>query len=110
MSYFYTASVWVFLFWLAFTGLLQYNWWGALIMALVGGIAAANVMTWWQEPHRFKPPKLRPMFTDKDGQETRGGTRSGSSYENIAMARQRQARQQRRREGLATRALRRRSR
>ncbi len=74
-------------------------------MALIGGIPAALVMTWWQEPHQFKPPKLRPLFTDGKGEDTRG-----SSYENIAMARKRQARQQRRQEGLATRALRRRSR
>ncbi|MEM9771042.1 MAG: hypothetical protein AAF889_05510 [Cyanobacteria bacterium P01_D01_bin.73] len=45
------------------------------------------------------------MFTDEKGEDTRE-----SSYETIAMARERQSRRRRRREGLATRALRRRSR
>ena len=104
MNYFYTASIWVLLFWLALTA-INYSWLGALILALIGGISGAMVNIWWQEPHQFKPAKLRPMFTDEKGTRTRT-----TSYETIAMARQRQSKRSRRQEGLVSRLLRQRSR
>lgn len=105
MNYFYAASIGVLLFWLLLSA-IGYTWLGALLLALIGGIAGAVVFVWWQEPHQFRPAKLRPMFTDEKGQETR----RVSSYENIAMARQRQSTKRRRRDGLASRLLRQRSR
>ena len=106
MKYFYTGAICLFLFWLGLFFVARYGEQGALILALIGSIPGAIVFVWWQAPHQFKPAKLRPMFTDEKGE----ATRQGSSYENIPMARDRQARQKRRREGLASRLLRQRPR
>ena len=104
MNYFLAGLTWTLLLALALRA-AEYNLLGVIVLSILGGAPGAIVTVWWQQEHQFSPPKLRPMFTDEKGVSARS-----SSYENIAMARQRQAGQSRRREGLATRLLRRRSR
>lgn len=104
MNYLLAGLIWVLLLALALQA-ASYNVLGTVVLAIIGGVPGAIVTVWWQQDHQFSPPKLRPLFTDEKGVSARS-----SSYENIAMARQRQAGQSRRREGLVTRLLRQRSR